>query len=147
MNAKTLLIAKIIVIQQVSAGFNLVPLIATCSQNTLDTCFCPHFANWPKHHVAMQTDYQTRDQSREKVNQRSTFSWICSLILFTPWLHKHLDQSHSRGVRATRVAKTFRHNFLSKPIYLSGCSGLMYFERIFSPSAQSVVPSSGCSEL
>lgn len=74
MNAKTLLIAKIIVIQQVSAGFNLVPLIATCSQNTLDTCFCPHFANWPKHHVAMQTDYQTREISPEKKLTREVLS-------------------------------------------------------------------------
>lgn len=35
MNVKTLLTAKIIVIQSVFAGFNLGPLITTCSQNTL----------------------------------------------------------------------------------------------------------------
>lgn len=66
MNVKTLLTAKVTMIQSVSEGLNLVPLMATCSQNTLATDFCPHVAHWPKHPVAVQTDYQIRKSIQSK---------------------------------------------------------------------------------
>lgn len=49
MNVKTFLTAKVMMIQSVSANFNLVSLMATCSQNSLAACFRPLIANWPKH--------------------------------------------------------------------------------------------------
>lgn len=115
--AKTLLTAKITMIQSVSEGFNLVPLMATCSQNTLATDFALTLPIGPcilQHSTNRLSDKKIKPV--KKLPRKSTYGWISSLKLFASWLLKHLHQSHLCRVRKTRTAKTFCYIF-SKSLF------------------------------